>query len=132
MFSKSILLTTATLFSSLAHSAVHEIAVGENGLTFEPETVDNVAAGDILIFTLYPNHDVVQGAFDSPCTPSEGGFYSGPFSDTDNGERRFVVNVTDDGPHWWYCSVQRHCQEGMVGGANVEYVHPASIILPDR
>jgi plastocyanin len=118
MFSKTNILL-ASSFSSFAFAAVHNIAVGDGGLIFEPESIDNLAQGDTLVFRLYPNHDVVQGNFDSPCTPSDGGFYSGPFSDTDDGEKRFVVNVTDDGPHYWYCSVQRHCQDGMVGGANV-------------
>lgn len=116
LFKTNVLL--ASYLSSFAFSAVHEIAVGNGGLTFDPENVQ-AAQGDLLIFRLYPNHDVVQGNFDSPCTPSDSGFYSGPFSEYANGDRRFVVNVTSDEPHYWYCSVQRHCQQGMVGGANV-------------
>jgi hypothetical protein len=115
----SAMLYPLLLFISLSSGAVFEIDVGEQGMRFTPERVDNVGTGDTLIFHLYPQHDVVQSDFDSPCTPSEGGFYSGPFSETDNGSKRFVVNVTEDGPLYWYCSVDRHCQSGMVGGANV-------------
>jgi len=108
-----------TSLAAIASAAVHTIDVGENGFKFEPETIDNVQQGDILIFHLYPRHNVVQGAFDSPCTPSDGGFYSGPFSETDDGKKKFVVNVTSNDPVYWYCSVEKHCENGMVGGANI-------------
>ncbi|KAF2275227.1 uncharacterized protein EI97DRAFT_379653 [Westerdykella ornata] len=119
MYSK---LTVSFLLSSLlsiSNAAVHEIDVGEDGLRFSPERVDNVSQGDVLIFKLYPEHTVIQSNFGSPCTPAEGGFYSGPFSGTDNGKKVFVVNVTGEGPWYWYCGVDRHCQNGMVGGRNL-------------
>lgn len=110
------------LLAAVVAAEVHVIDVGKSGLTFSPETF-SATAGDTLVFHLYPNHDVVQGAFDKPCTPSQGGFFSGPFSSTDGGKKKFVVNVTSTDPVYWYCSVQKHCQSGMVGGVNVPYVN---------
>lgn len=106
---------------SFTQAAVHTVDVGESGLTFKPETL-NPAVGDTVVFKLYPQHDVVTGDFSSPCTPSSGGnasFFSGPFSGTDNGAKKFVVNVTTTQPVYYYCAVQRHCQQGMVGGWNL-------------
>ena len=103
---------------SLVYAATHEIDVGESGLTFDPQTF-TAQPGDTLIFHLYPSHDVVQGDFSSPCTPSSNGFYSGPFSQTDNGKKRFVVTVNSSDAMYWYCSVPQHCQGGMVGGINL-------------
>ncbi|KAF2690676.1 hypothetical protein K458DRAFT_412024 [Lentithecium fluviatile CBS 122367] len=115
--------TTASLVllgATLAAAEVHTVDVGESGLSFSPETL-TVATGDTVIFHLYPSHDVVSGPFDSPCTPTDGdgGFYSGAFKDTDNGNKKFVVNVTSEDPVYYYCSVQKHCQSGMVGGWNL-------------
>lgn len=61
--------------------------------------------------------------------------YSGPYSGTDGGAKKFVVNVTSNDPVYYFCSVQRHCQyvsppdlqvsvidifrSGMVGGINI-------------
>ncbi|KAF2745741.1 hypothetical protein M011DRAFT_371573, partial [Sporormia fimetaria CBS 119925] len=112
-------LTTLTLLLTPALSAIHTIRVGpDSSQRFDPEIVD-AKNGDTLIFHLFPNHDVVESDFSSPCVPKQDGFYSGPYSGTDDGEKRFVVNVTTDGPHYWYCSVERHCMNGMVGGAGV-------------
>lgn len=115
--------TTAAILAltSFTHAAVHTVDVGESGLTFSPQTL-NPAVGDTVVFKLYPQHNVVSGSFSSPCLPSEGGnasFFSGPFSNTDNGAKKFVVNVTSTQPVYYYCAVQRHCQQGMVGGWNL-------------
>jgi len=103
---------------SVASAAVHNVQVGSQGLDFSPSTV-TAAAGDTVVFELFSPHDVVQGDFASPCTPSGSGFFSGPYSDTNSGSLRFVVNVTDTKPIYYYCSISRHCQNGMVGGINL-------------
>ena len=55
---------TATL------AAVHTVEVGENGLNFSPQTITAVP-GDMVVFELYTNHNVVQGSFSSPCQTSD-------------------------------------------------------------
>lgn len=112
-----------TSFLTLANAAVHTVDVGQSGLTFSPQTL-NPAVGDTVVFRLYPQHDVASGSFSSPCQPGVGGgsnasFYSGPFSSTDNVAKRFVVTVASTQPVYYYCSVSRHCQQGMVGGWNL-------------
>ncbi|KAF2256545.1 hypothetical protein BU26DRAFT_415517 [Trematosphaeria pertusa] len=107
------------LFAALTAAKVYTIDVGESGLHLSPQTI-SPAIGDTVIFHLYPRHNVVQTSFSSPCVPSTGnGFFSGPFDNTDNGEKKFVVNVTTTSPVWYYCAVPTHCQKGMVGGWNV-------------
>ncbi|ORY00097.1 hypothetical protein BCR34DRAFT_116546 [Clohesyomyces aquaticus] len=105
-------------FPSAVLSAVHLVDVGESGLTFSPSTF-TAKKGDTVVFHLYASHDVAQGTFDKPCTPLSGGFYSGPFSGTDSGNKKFVVNVTSEDPVYFYCSVGKHCANGMVGGMNL-------------
>jgi uncharacterized cupredoxin-like copper-binding protein len=105
-------------FPSIAFSAVHSVDVGETGLVFSPMTF-SAKIGDTVIFHLFPSHDVAQAAFDKPCKPLSGGFYSGPYSDTDGGKKKFVVNVTSEDPVYFYCSVPGHCSNGQVGGMNV-------------
>ncbi|KAJ4400962.1 hypothetical protein N0V91_008341 [Didymella pomorum] len=103
---------------SLAAAAVHTVQVGESGLVFVPQTVSAVQ-GDTVVFELFPGHNVVEGEFDSPCQTDDDDFYSGPYSGTDSGAKKFVVNVTSNDPVYYFCSVQRHCQSGMVGGINI-------------
>ena len=116
MYTAAVLLLAA----ALATAEVHTVDVGEGGLVFEPQTL-TVKTGDTVIFHLYPRHNVMTGPFSSPCTPTDGdgGFYSGEYDDTDDGEKKFVVNVTSEDAAYYYCSVQRHCQNGMVGGWNL-------------
>jgi plastocyanin len=113
-------LTTLLLlgYSRLLFAAVHFVEVGNNGsLVFVPERTP-AEKGDTVVH-LYATHNVVQGDFSSPCTPNADGFYSGPYSDSDRGRLRFVVNVTNTDPIYYYCSVGKHCQLGMVGGINL-------------
>jgi plastocyanin len=116
MYTPSLLV----LGAALAAAEVFTVEVGDGGLVFEPKTL-TVKTGDTVIFELYPQHNVITGPFSSPCTPTEGdgGFYSGPFSETDNGKKKFVVNVTSEDAMYYYCSVQKHCENGMVGGWNL-------------
>ncbi|KAJ4378295.1 hypothetical protein N0V86_005995 [Didymella sp. IMI 355093] len=109
---------TACVFVTLASAAVHTVRVGQSGLVFTPQTISAVR-GDTVVFELFPGHNVVEGDSDSPCQTDEDDFYSGPYSDTDSGAKKFVVNVTSDDPVYYFCSVQRHCQSGMVGGINI-------------
>jgi plastocyanin len=45
------------------------IAVGQNGLTFRPDSV-TATVGELVLFEFYPqNHTVTESAFDKPCEP---------------------------------------------------------------
>ncbi|KAF3037598.1 hypothetical protein E8E11_006471 [Didymella keratinophila] len=126
----------APAFLALASAAVHTVQVGQSGLVFVPETISAVQ-GDTVVFELFPGHNVVEGDFGSPCQTDDDDFYSGPYSGTDSGAKKFVVNVTSNDPVYYFCSVQRHCQyihptgsqanfidksrSGMVGGINIPH-----------
>ncbi|KAJ4337383.1 hypothetical protein N0V87_004706 [Didymella glomerata] len=107
---------------TLASAAVHTVQVGRAGLVFVPETISAVQ-GDTIVFELFPGHNVVEGDFESPCQIDDDNFYSGPYSGTDSGAKKFVVNVTSNNPVYYFCSVQRHCHSGsgMVGGINIPF-----------
>ncbi|KAE9963694.1 hypothetical protein BLS_000081 [Venturia inaequalis] len=95
-----------------AIAATITVEVGQGGQdTFSPSTV-KAAVGDIVTFKFDSRHDVAQGPFNSPCT-SASGIYSGIMS---SGEFSVKINSTD--PIWYYCSVNNHCQNGMVGVIN--------------
>jgi plastocyanin len=95
-----------------------------NGLAFTPTTV-SAAPGDTLLFTFQGGmHNVVQGDYSNPCKPLAGGF-SSPFitgGTSDNltvaADIVYEITVEDKEPTWFYCSVDLHCEEGMVGLVN--------------
>ena len=60
-----------------AGKPTYKVAVGQNGLTFTPDTV-HAKVGEDVVFEFFPkNHTVVQASFDNPCNPLEGGIFSG-------------------------------------------------------
>jgi len=94
---------------------------GTAQLVYTPP-VTNAAPGDSVAFLfMAKNHTVTQSAFATPCTPLEGGFFSG-FNPVSPNETHnfpgFVVPVTDTKPIWFYCSQTGHCPQGMVGAIN--------------
>lgn len=90
-------LVLALAAATVAKSEVHTVDVGEDGLKFEPQTL-NPKKGDTVIFHLYPRHNVVSTTFSTPCVSNGDSWYSGPFDQTDNGKKKFVVNVTTEDP----------------------------------
>lgn len=98
-------------------SGVHEVDVGQNGFTFNPDTV-NASTGDTVQFNFHPlNHSVVQSAFDKPCQPQQNGIFSGfmPVS-SGQGNMTFTITINDTSkPIWLYCAqtAGSHCQSGM-------------------
>lgn len=113
------LLPLIAVLLSCASAATIDIDVGEDGLSFSPNST-TAAKGDTVVFHFYPGkHSVVEGSFDSPCDPLANGFYSG-YLDSNSGESKttFVVTVNDTNPIWFYCSQVGHCQNGMVGVIN--------------
>jgi plastocyanin len=124
------------------YAATHNIAVGQDGLAYTPNTT-YADIGDTVIFSFYPiDHNVVQGPFETPCLDGNGtGIYSGfigssegvavrislpyflstirPNRATQN--RTFQITINDTNPIWFYCSQKAgggHCTKGMVGVIN--------------
>lgn len=101
---KSTLIASSFIASALA--ATHEVTIGP-GLSYSPDTV-TAAQGDIVSFKFGSGHNVVSGAFGSPCQP-DGNIYSGNANEGDV----FSVTINGTDPIWIYCSVPHHCQSGM-------------------
>ncbi|KAF2688296.1 Cupredoxin [Lentithecium fluviatile CBS 122367] len=106
-----------------AAKTTHTVAVGQNGLTFTPDTI-NAKVGEDVVFQFFPkNHSVVQSDFASPCVAKEGGIFSGFTFNTTEGtaDTTFTVTVSDEKPVWLYCSQNQpkpHCAAGMVAVIN--------------
>lgn len=101
-----------------ASTATIVIDVGEKGLDFTPNS-QPAAVEDILEFHFFTGgHGVAQGAFETPCTPSTNGFFSGFIPGTTDGDTIFTTTVTSTDPIWFYCPLAEHCQSGMVGVIN--------------
>ncbi|KAF2873716.1 Cupredoxin, partial [Massariosphaeria phaeospora] len=106
-----------------ASPSVQTVTVGQNGLTFTPDTI-RANVGDAITFQFFPkNHSVVQADFNNPCNPKEGGIFSGFSFPTSAGpaNQTFTITVQDDKPVWLYCSALQpkpHCAAGMVAVIN--------------
>jgi len=101
-------------------SSVQTITVGQNGFTFNPDSVV-VAAGKKVVFQFYPgDHSVNQASFDAPCQPSNGSGFASGFVNSNSGPASnvFTVTVNNTDPIWFYCAQVGHCQGGMVGVIN--------------
>ncbi|KAF2251499.1 Cupredoxin [Trematosphaeria pertusa] len=100
----------------------YTVAVGQNGLTFTPDTV-LAQVGSKITFQFFPkNHSVVQSDFKNPCNPSDDAIFSG-FVPTPSGlaNQTFTVTVADEKPIWLYCAQNNpkpHCAAGMVAVIN--------------
>ncbi|KAJ5109668.1 cupredoxin [Penicillium argentinense] len=111
---------TSSSTAALVSSNIHKVDVGEDGLTFDPDTL-HVSPGGKVEFHFYPgNHSVAQAAFDNPCHPmSTSSFFSGFHAPThDESSTVFTLTVNDTDPIWFYCGQVGHCQAGMVGVIN--------------
>jgi plastocyanin len=97
------------------------VAVGQGGLTFNPETVTAVA-GDTIVFQFMGGaHTVTQSTFAAPCVKSAGGIDSGPVpaAGLTSNFPNFTYPVTDASkPLWFYCATGSHCRSGMVFSIN--------------
>jgi len=114
---------TATALAGSALAADHTVSVGKEGkLVFVPNVIE-AAQGDTVTFKFWPkNHSIAQGPFTGPCTPSDGGFWSGyvpTTNDTAAATTTFMYTVQNaSAPVWFYCTQAKHCQGGMVGVIN--------------
>jgi plastocyanin len=108
---------TALLVAGIASLAsAKTINIDATDYKFTPGA-STAQKGDVLVFHFYPHqHNVAQGTFDKPCAPLNNGFFSGTVSAPSGpANTTFSVEVKDDKPIWFYCSVGKHCQNGMVG-----------------
>lgn len=119
--------------------AVHTVDVGQDGFTYNPDSL-TAAAGDTVEFHFYPgDHSVVQAAFSGPCKPlNDSSVFSGFMTGTSDGDVSihavstsvlliyvsivqqdiFTLTINDTNPFWFYCAQIGHCQAGMVGVIN--------------
>ncbi|KAH8590613.1 Cupredoxin [Bisporella sp. PMI_857] len=116
-------LATLLALAAAVSAANIDIDVGEDGITFNPDTI-TAAVGDKLLFHFYPGtgpHSVVRSSFAAPCVPLEGAntFFSGLLAGTADGSQTFEVEVQDTSPIWVYCSARQHCTNGMSAVINV-------------
>ncbi|KAJ5342594.1 hypothetical protein N7541_011718 [Penicillium brevicompactum] len=111
--------TSASSTAASAPSTIHKVDVGEDGFTFDPDTL-NVPPGESVEFHFYPqNHSVAQASFDNPCHPANSTSFSSGFLPTTQESRTvFTVTINDTRPIWYYCGQVGHCQAGMVGVIN--------------
>ncbi|KAJ6024689.1 hypothetical protein N7540_005486 [Penicillium herquei] len=117
--SDSTTATASSTESGSASSTTQSVDVGENGFTFNPDTI-HVPAGGVVEFHFYPgDHSVAQAAFDNPCHPmSDTSFFSGFMESAIDGKPVWSLTVNDTHPIWFYCGQVGHCQAGMVGVIN--------------
>lgn len=89
-----------------------EVSVGQGGQVFVPDKI-SAKAGDTITFKWdNPYHSVVQSSFDKPCIYMEGGLNSGVITMSDNAPT-YVISVKNSDPLYIFCSVGKHCQNGM-------------------
>ncbi|KAJ5647418.1 hypothetical protein N7490_003790 [Penicillium lividum] len=111
---------TSSSSSSSSSKAVQSVDVGEDGFTFNPDTL-TVSPGNKVEFHFYPgNHSVTQASFAKPCHPlNDTSIFSGFVAPTSGeSDMVFTLTVNDTNPIWLYCAQVGHCQAGMVAVIN--------------
>jgi hypothetical protein len=104
-------------------AATHTVKVGgPGGLTFQPDQLQGVPVGDMVVFEfLSQNHTVTQSPFDTPCDAMDGGMDSGFQANPNNTvvpAPQVAMQVMTDKPLWFYCKQGNHCGTGMVFSIN--------------
>lgn len=118
MFTFTSIVRAALLVGSLlptVRSATIEVAVGANGLKYDPEFVV-AAPGDLVRFTFRSkNHTVSQSTFEAPCVRAPGGFDTG-FIPVDpaltDGFPTAELPISSTDPIWVFCNQGTHCSAG--------------------
>ncbi|KAK9388038.1 hypothetical protein V1515DRAFT_534413 [Lipomyces mesembrius] len=101
--------------SALAFT-VHDVAVGQGGFVFSPNSV-TAAIGDYIRFTWDAGpHGVAQAAFNSPCVPLTSPsssdsvvFFSGIMSPSGSTKPTYTIKVNSTDPIFFYCPVDGYC-----------------------
>ncbi|KAL5533264.1 hypothetical protein ACEPAF_5040 [Sanghuangporus sanghuang] len=106
--------------SAVSAQTTITVQVGaNNGLTYEPSSV-NASEGDTIAFQfLAKNHTVTQSTFANPCTASgvDSGFFPVTANATEVPQWSFTVNNAS-APLWFFCAQTGHCENGMVFAVN--------------
>ncbi|KAG8756966.1 hypothetical protein FRC14_002505 [Serendipita sp. 396] len=95
------------------NGANHDVTL--SGLSYSPNHLDSVAAGDTITFMASGgSHTATQSSLVNPCVHATGGFDSG----TLNSGQTYQITVNDTNPIWVYCMMPGHCRSGMVFAIN--------------
>jgi hypothetical protein len=119
------MLTTTAVLMVLTYTLpvlakdIHINVAPNNQPTIEPSP-SQAEVDDVLIFH-FPSsgsHSIVQGTFESPCQPVDGGFYSGIIDGGASPGTTFAVRVETTDTLWFFGGEGRMCGRGMVGVVN--------------
>ncbi|EFE40352.1 extracellular serine-rich protein [Trichophyton verrucosum HKI 0517] len=110
---KSVL--SAVALAGVAAAETIDVMVGQGGLKFVPDNIKAKAGDEVVFHFVMGHHDVTLGRYDSPCMPIQGeSIWSGVVDTVEKGKGvTFTVPIHDDKTKWIYCSVAKHCQNGM-------------------
>jgi hypothetical protein len=120
---KTLSPATFILFATLSVTLAKDIHILVSNSLSEPiltPSSTTAEVDDILIFH-FPSsgtHSIVQGTFDSPCLPVDGGFYSGPINGSKDPRTTFTVRVESLDTVWFFGGEAGMCGRGMVGVVN--------------
>jgi len=113
--------SAASAASASPAAGVQVVTVGQNGLTFSPDSL-TASVGSFVEFHFFPpTHSVAQSSFSTPCAPPSNGtgFWSGLIqSSGGQNSNVFRITINDTNPIWFYCAFPTHCQSGMSGVIN--------------
>ncbi|EAU86447.1 hypothetical protein CC1G_05441 [Coprinopsis cinerea okayama7 len=120
-FSTAIISTLLGVAATVSAETFTVLVGKDNGLTYDPPTV-NAKVGDVISFQfLSKNHTVTQSTFASPCVPKDQGVDSG-FQFVPEGAAQipaWSITINDDStPLWFFCNRAPHCERGMVFSVN--------------
>jgi len=114
MFFNAVLLSLLAL-PFVAAWTTHNVTVGADGqLVYDPPSI-TAAVGDTILFVFESDHTATQSTFQSPCSPSSGGFNGAAAGTTPS---TFSIKVNHTNPIWVYCAILGHCKAGMVFAVN--------------
>ncbi|EGD88814.1 hypothetical protein H112_03734 [Trichophyton rubrum D6] len=110
---KSVL--SAVALAGVAAAETIDVMVGQGGLKFIPDNIKAKSGDEVVFHFVMGHHDVTLGRYDSPCMPIQGeSIWSGVVDTVEKGKGvTFTVPIHDDKTKWIYCSVAKHCQNGM-------------------
>jgi plastocyanin len=103
-----LLAVVASVLALPQSPAPTTVTVTNNGLRYVPAEL-TIKVGDTVRFNV-PRHDAVESDTKGACSAKRGGF------NLNTGESQ---TFTEAGTYYYYCSVGRHCQQGMVAQITV-------------
>ncbi|KAG8756962.1 hypothetical protein FRC14_002501 [Serendipita sp. 396] len=109
----SLLLALLSSHLLVVKGANHDVDLA--GLTFSPDHLENIVAGDTVTFRFVSgDHTATQSTLENPCDHAPGGFDSEHVSPGGT----YQITVNDTSPIWIFCETTNHCKEGMVFAIN--------------